>query len=258
MGSWMSFVSQQQRLSNAFDSLLPVWFTKDGYQDFVRSFVPEFLGVGTVVYDVGCGRSPFLSAEIRREMQIRVVGFDIDAGELARAEGGSYERTICADICTHVGAANADVAICSALLEHVPDVEAALLGLAGIVKPGGVVLVFVPSRRAIYARLNRLLPEQLKRRILFTVFPHTRGTQGFPAFYDRCSPRDFRELAMNCGFTVCGERQYYSSGYFKMFFPLHVMWRFWMALCVLARGSEAAETFVYAMEKGRCGPAAIA
>ena len=244
-----ALVTQQQRLSTAFDRLLPASFQVDGNRDFVDSFVPEFLSPGMTVYDIGGGKSPFVSLEEKIRMRLRVIGLDIDAGELARAPHGAYDETVCADICSYVGAQNADVVICQALLEHVRDVEKALRSLAGIAKPGGHVLVFVPSRRAIFARLNLALPERLKRGVLFAIWPHTSEKQGFPAFYDRCTPGDFRRLASRFGLVIRSERHYFSSSYFKFCFPLHLFWRLWMAIFFLVRGNEAAETFVVAIRR---------
>ena len=244
-----AFITQQQRCSTAFDRLLPASFQVDGNRDFIDSFVPEFLKPGMTVYDVGGGKSPFVTVEDKTRRGLRVIGLDIDAAELARAPHGAYDDTVCADICTYVGAQDADVVICQALLEHVPDVERALRSLASIAKPGGHVLVFVPSRRAIFARLNLVLPERLKRGVLFTIWPDASAKQGFPAFYDRCTPRDFRKLTRHFGLVIRSERHYFSSCYFKFCFPLHLLWRLWMAVFYLARGNEAAETFVVAIRR---------
>jgi 2-polyprenyl-6-hydroxyphenyl methylase/3-demethylubiquinone-9 3-methyltransferase len=201
------------------------------------------------VYDVGGGKTPFLSPEEKRRLRLRVVAIDVDKGELARAPHGSYDEAVCADICSYVGSQDADVVICQALLEHVPDVEQALRSLVGIAKPGGHVLVFVPSRNAAFARLNLVLPEWLKRRVLFTIWPAAAEKQGFQAYYDRCTPRQFHDLAASFGLVVQSERHYFTSAYFKFCFPLHLAWRIWMAAFYVIRGNEAAETFVVALHR---------
>lgn len=239
-----ALVRQQERLSTAFDRLLPTSFLVDGNRDFVDSFVPEFLSPGMIVYDVGGGKNPFVSLEEKARLRLRITGFDIDAGELARAPHGAYDETVCADICKYVGARNADVVICQAVLEHVPDVAEALRSLASIIRPGGSILVFVPSRHAIFAQLNLLLPERLKRRVMFAIWPQTAENQGFPAYYDRCTPRQFRDLAARFGLAVESERHYFSSGYFKFFLPLYLAWRLWILTFYCVCGNDAAETFV--------------
>ena len=101
---------------------------------------------------------------------------------------------ICADITQFRGGGEADLVICQALLEHVKDSRAAIGAIASILKPGGVALIFLPSRNAVFARINLILPDSLRRKVC-TVFPFTKRNQGFPAFYDRCTPGDFRRMA---------------------------------------------------------------
>ena len=65
------------------------------------------------------------------------------------APEGCYDRVIVADICRYRGTTEADLVICRAVLEHVVDADQALAGLASIAKPGGYLLLFIPSRNAI-------------------------------------------------------------------------------------------------------------
>jgi 2-polyprenyl-6-hydroxyphenyl methylase/3-demethylubiquinone-9 3-methyltransferase len=154
-----------------------------------------------------------------------------------------------ADVTTFRGEGDADLVICQAVLEHVPNTQAALSAIASMLKPSGTATVFVPSRNAIFARLNMLLPQRLKLKLLGAIFPHMRRYQGFPAFYDRCTPRDFERLAENCGLKVVETRCYYSSAYFTFFFPLYAMWRLWTLVAARLWGPQAAETFTMVFKK---------
>jgi SAM-dependent methyltransferase len=175
------FIEFQTRLSGRFDGLLPEGFRIDGNREFLDKLVPAFLQPRTVVYDVGGGENPVVGPERKTELDLRVIGVDIDGGELASAPAGSYDQTVCADISGYQGPEDGDPVICQALLEHVRDNGAALRAISTILKRGGRALIFVPSRNAVYARLNLLLPEALNRKILFTVFPETRRDHGFRA-----------------------------------------------------------------------------
>jgi 2-polyprenyl-6-hydroxyphenyl methylase/3-demethylubiquinone-9 3-methyltransferase len=162
---------------------------------------------------VGGGKNPVVAPERKTELDLRVIGVDIDGGELASAPAGSYDQTVCADIGSYQGPGDGDLVICQALLEHVRDSGAALRAIASILKPGGRALIFVPSRNAVYARLNLLLPEALKRKILFTVFPETRRDHGFRAFYDRCTPAGFVSMAAQQGLLTEDCRLYFRQLY---------------------------------------------
>ncbi len=244
------FVRFQQRLCFGFDRVfLPARFGVDGNRDFEAVFVPPYLRAGLTVYDIGGGKSPYVSPHVKEQLDLRVVGLDIDADELARAPGDAYDETIAADVCRFQGKGEADVAVCQAVLEHVPDAAAAVRTIASILRPGGVALVFVPSGNAAFARLNRLLPERVKRAILFSLFPDKREKQGFPAFYDRCTPPHFDRHAACAGLIVEARRVYFRSSYFSFFFPAYLLWRLWLLLFVAVRGDQAAETFAVALRK---------
>jgi SAM-dependent methyltransferase len=242
-------IDLQTRLTGRFDRLLPEDFRIDGNREFLDAVVPEYLKAGAVVYDVGGGKNPVVGCERKAALGLRVVGLDIDGEELSRATEGLYDRTVAADITIYKGEADADLVICQALLEHVRDTGGALRAIASILKPGGRALIFVPSRNAVYARLNLLLPEDLKRKILFAIFPEMRRDHGFRAFYNRCTPAAFSRMARACGMAVEQERVYFHSDYFRFFFPLHAVWRVWTMLFRRIAGSQAAETFTLVLRK---------
>lgn len=235
--------------SREFDRLLPSTLQVDGNTDFVRDFAPKYLHPGMLVYDIGSGKHPLLTAARKRTLGITVVGLDIDPDELAAAPHGTYDRAICADVTTFAGTGEADLVICQALLEHVDGVDGAFRAIASSLKPGGVALIFVPSRNALFARLNLALPQGLKQKILFGIYPEAREGHGFVSYYDRCTPRDFQALASSVGLQVTETRCYYYSGYFQFFFPLHVLWRAWVIAYRAVCGQQAAETFCMALRK---------
>src|SRR5437667_334350 len=166
------FISTQVWLSRHFDQLLPRQFRIDGNTDFAQDFVNTYIQPAISIVDIGGGKQPLLSSERKRALGVRVVGLDVDAAELARAPRGAYDEVVCADITSYRGNRSAELVICQALLEHVPNVSAALASLSTIVRDGGVAVLFVPSKNAWFSRLNRALPTAFKRWLLFTIFPH--------------------------------------------------------------------------------------
>ncbi len=243
------FAQGQQNLSKWFDRLLPTEYQVDGNRDFLDHWIEPHLKSGIVVYDVGGGKNPVIGLGVKRRLGLRVVGLDIDQDELSASPFQVYDEKICCDITQYRGQADADLVICQALLEHVKDSQAAITAIASILKPKGAALIFLPSRNAVFARINMLLPEQLKRKILHTVYPSTKRDQGFPAHYDHCTPADFRRLAANSGLGVELCTIYFRSSYFMFFFPLHLAWRAWQLIFRLFAGEQAAETFSLVLRK---------
>jgi SAM-dependent methyltransferase len=244
------FIEMNRRCSRAFDAVMvPEKFRTDGNRDFIDNFARKYLKPGLIVYDVGGGKQPYINRETKQKLGLKVVGLDIDASERARAPQGLYDQVVCADITKFAGPGTADLVVCQALLEHVSDVGAAFKSFASILRPGGRAVIFVPSRNAVFARLNLLLPEKFKRWVLFQVFPQARVDGGFRSFYDRCTPREFRQLMKENGLQEVEFRPYYESAYFSFFFPAHMLWRLWTTLFRLVKGDQAAETFCLAFVK---------
>lgn len=244
-------IEVNRKASRAFDALLPTKFSIDGNRDFLDHIAPEFLTCGLNVVDVGGGRHPFVSTATKNSHQLRVTGLDISGTELAAAPSGAYDDVIVADIANYRGREDADVVICQAVLEHVADTRAAFTSLKSMVRPGGRILLFVPCRNAAFARANLLIPQRLKRWMLFSIYPEARAGQGFPSYYDRCTPRDFRRFATDLGLVIETEKLYWSSAYFTFLAPLHILWRLAQLLAIAILGRQAAESFSMIIVKPR-------
>lgn len=244
MGLLRKFFNLNINLSNSFDRyFLPSIYSVDGNQDFIHQVVPAHLQSRLKIYDIGGGKQPFIGMSLKSSLNLVVVGVDISQSELDRAPVGAYDSIICADIADIHGNADGDIVICQAVLEHVRDTEAAFRSIASFLKPGGKALIFVPSRNAVFARLNLVLPEGIKKKLLFSIYPQASTAQGFPSYYQKCTPKDFIVMANNNGLSDLESRFYFSSSYFSFMFPIHLIWRFWIILFKTALGHQAAETF---------------
>lgn len=251
MNRWIrAFIDANIAASKWFDrTFMPESYCKDGNQDFIAVVAPMYIHHGAKIYDVGGGKQPYLDVERKQSLGAYVVGIDIGQQELDRAPKDAYDETWCADISTVQGKADGDVVVCQALLEHVRDTDRAVASIASLLKPGGKALIFVPSRNAVYARLNLMLPEKLKRSILWSVFPESKHAQGFVSYYNRCTPNDLIAMAKSNGMEVSDAHYYFVSSYFSFLFPLYVAWRVWVVLFRMVAGKQAAETFILILEK---------
>lgn len=245
-----AFVDFNVRIARRIDGWLPRDYRTDGNTYFLREMAPGFLARDLTIYDLGSGSNPLISTSQKTELGLYVVGLDISADELAAAPAGSYDRTIVADLTKFHGDGDADVVICQSTLEHVDDAPGAVRAIGSCLKPGGTALIFLPCRNALFARINLLLPEALKRRILFTIYPHADdGHYGFPALYDKATPREYREMAQAGGLQVVETKLFWKSSYFHFFLPFYVLWRLTQALARLVLGENACETFAMVLRK---------
>lgn len=244
-----TFMNTNINLRKWFDQqFLPSSFIKDGNKDFIVEMAPSYLRQGMKIYDVG-GEAALRIHQKKTALCLNIVGIDISQTELDRAPVGGYDETVCADIVNIHGAGDGDLVICQAVLEHVKDTEGALRSIASLLMPGWRALIFVPSRNAVFARLNVLLPEKLKRKILYGVYSNARAAQGFPSFYHKCTPDDFIAMAKHNGLAVIESRYYYISSYFSFLFPVYLVWRIWVVIFKSIAGHQAAETFSMVLVK---------
>jgi 2-polyprenyl-6-hydroxyphenyl methylase/3-demethylubiquinone-9 3-methyltransferase len=231
------------RASRAFDRMLPSDMSVDGSRYFRDKFVRPIVRPGAAVCDVGSGRFPFFDVAEKKALGITVIGLDLHSSELEAAPPESYDQKIITDITCYSGSADADVVISHAVLEHVRDTRAALRAISTITRHGGSIALFVPSRNAAFARLNLILPDKIKQHLLKYLQPNQVAGGGWPAFYDMCTPKDFRLVAATLGLKVVEIRPFFMSTYFSVFFPLWVVWRLWLLCFRLLSGENSAETF---------------
>ena len=242
-------IVQQITLCNGLDRLLPHDIRIDAKEYFRNYYLQRLITEHARIYDIGGGRNPVISMHLKGSKSLSVIGLDISAEELTKAPHGMYDFKIAADITNFEGAGDGDFVVSKAMLEHVKDTNSAFRSIHTILKPGGLGLIFVPCRNAIFARINTIIPESWKRRILFLVYPSARNYQGWPAYYDHCTPSGFRVLAEANGFEVVDLKAFYFSVYFQFFLPLYLVWRLWVLLARALMDDDAAETFCICVRK---------
>ena len=108
------------------------------------------------VIDVGCSEG-LLVETIRRKWNCRVFGVDVDERTIASARTKFPEVTFLCGLAQGQMASlpKADVVIASAILEHVTDPTQFVTGLAGLLKPGGVLFILIPNAHSLHYRIAR-------------------------------------------------------------------------------------------------------
>jgi SAM-dependent methyltransferase len=107
------------------------------------------------VYEAGGGSISFLPSDLLRRAQITVV--DIDEEQLRNNDYAQH--TILGDIQTYRFKPNSfDLVNCYNVIEHLPDVEAALTGFFHSLKPGGLVLIAAPNPKSLSGVVTKYTP----------------------------------------------------------------------------------------------------
>jgi SAM-dependent methyltransferase len=115
--------------------------------------------------EIGCGAGRNLRAFAHYRPDLRLHGSDISERALheARAAGGPIDYRLGDALALPYPDASFDIVVLFDLLEHVPDVGAAVAEVARVLRPGGVFHGFVPcegNKRTLFALLrgSRRLP----------------------------------------------------------------------------------------------------
>lgn len=105
-------------------------------------------GPATRVLDYGCGAGQIV--RLLREQGLDAWGCDVyyeggDSSSLVPVDLRSFVRRMAGDAIPYDDA-SFDIVLSNQVFEHVPDIEAALVEIARVLKPGGVSLNLFPDR----------------------------------------------------------------------------------------------------------------
>jgi SAM-dependent methyltransferase len=192
----------------AMDSLLRV-------HDILAAELPD----GVVeVYEAGGGSISFLPPDILRRAQITVV--DIDEEQLRK--NGYAHNAILGDIQTHRFEPNSfDLVNCYNVIEHLPDVEAALTGFFHSLKPGGLALIAAPNPKSLSGVVTKYTPHWFH--VWFYRYVRGEKNAGLPGhapfpthFHPLVTPSKLEAFARAHGLQVIYRKEYESPRFPEM------------------------------------------
>lgn len=136
------------------------------------------------VYEAGGGSTSFLPLDLLARAHISVV--DIDEDQIRNNDYA--QKAILGDIQTYrFNAESIDLVTCYNVIEHLPDVEAALLNFCEAVRRGGLILIGAPNPRSLSGVVTKYSPHWFH--VWF--YRHVRGIEDagqpghapFPTFF---------------------------------------------------------------------------
>jgi SAM-dependent methyltransferase len=170
------------------------------------------------IYEAGGGSTSFLPLNVLRRAHVTVV--DIDEDQIRNNDYA--QKSILGDIQTCRFPANSfDLVICYNVIEHVPDVEAALLGFCQSLKQNGLILIGAPNPRSLSGIVTKYSPHWFH--VWF--YRHIRGDKNaglpgcapFPThFHPLVSLPNLEAFAKQHGLQTIYRKQYESPRYPEM------------------------------------------
>lgn len=110
---------------------------------------------GLAIYEAGGGSTSFLPLEVLHRAHVTVV--DIDEDQIRNNDYA--QETILGDVQSHrFEPGSFDLVICYNVIEHLPDVEAALLRFCESLKQGGLILIGAPNPKSLSGVVTKYSP----------------------------------------------------------------------------------------------------
>lgn len=216
------FLDANSRLSARFDKRKDIALYVQ-YDQEVAAAIHD-LPAGSIIVDLGSGRTCSFAPALNVAQDVRVVAVDISPEELA-ANVDVHETRV-ADVADELPFADneVDLLVSRTLLEHVDGVQSAARNIARVLRPGGRTLHLLPCRYALFALVARLLPFALAKNVLHVLIPASRGVVEFDVVYDHTHPNALKRVFEAAGFReVEVECTWDQSAYFHALFPLFLV-----------------------------------
>jgi SAM-dependent methyltransferase len=170
------------------------------------------------IYEAGGGSTSFLPLGVLQRAHVTVV--DIDEDQIRNNDYA--QETILGDIQTHrFPPGSFDLVICYNVIEHLADVEAALLGFCESLKQGGLILIGAPNPRSLSGVVTRYSPHWFHVWFYRYVRGEKRaGQPGQPPFATYFHPlvtlSNLENFANTHGLQMIYRKQYESPRYPEM------------------------------------------
>lgn len=222
MSTIRKFINLNIKLSMSFERLFNFENSdKKLIEKFLKSFQKDFS-----IADVGGGKKPAKKLiGINTDGYGVYDGYDISLDELKEARK-EYTNIYEIDLTDKSFKAEKkyDRVICMNTLEHVSDTDISIRNLTNMLNDNGILYLKLPCSHAIFSKLNLLLPNEFKKRLLLRVYPSKIG-DGFPAFYDKSTPEEITSICKKNHLDILEVNLIKWSSYFTFFFPIYFIWR---------------------------------
>jgi len=232
-------VSFNVKLSQIIDQRIFCFSKKESYNNRLSSLVNEVIDKckPCAVLEVGGINKPLL----KRSKEIRYDGLDIEHKE-------QYERIYDNFVVQSIEEPirdGYDLIISKSVLEHVRDNDAGIKQMYQALRTGGYAIHYLPSKYHPYSLALRLLGTRWQRRLIKVLRPWATDETGYPAFFDKCSPKEMRMLFQSKGFDCVKIIPFFrANDYFRFFLPFYIAVTFWENVCAKFRLEQLCSGFI--------------
>ncbi|MGB2865173.1 MAG: methyltransferase domain-containing protein [Sedimentisphaerales bacterium] len=232
-------VSFNIRLSEIVNRKIFSYSKKESYKGQLSSFINEVINKckPRAVLEVGGIDKPLL----QRSKEIRYDGLNIVYKEQYER---FYDNFIVQSIEDPIRN-KYDLIISKAVLEHIQDNDASIKQMYQALRTGGYTIHYLPSKYHPYSLVLRLLGPKWQRRLIKIIRPWARNKTGYPAFFNKCSPKEMRKLFKSEGFDYVKIIPFFRANYyFNFFLPFYIAVTFWENICAKLKWEQFCSGFI--------------
>lgn len=244
------FITFNRTLSKSFSKNHSAFFKSDNYKDKMLEIIRSFIDThaSARILEAGGVDRPLLE----KSSKIRYEGLDI---EFRPACSKIYDAFFVQSIEEPL-AGPYDLVCSYTLLEHVKNNDRAVQNMFSALKPGGLIVHYLPSKYHPYALVARVLGPALSARLLRTTHPENNGIAGYPSYFHKCTPSELTGLCRGIGFQKVEVIAFYrANAYFEVFFPLYLLVTLWENICRRFRWTLLCSGFILIAAKQSPAPA---
>jgi SAM-dependent methyltransferase len=217
---------------------------KKGYISQLSSLINEVINncKPCSVLEVGGIDKPLL----QRSNEIKYDGLDIEhKGHYERIYDNFFVQSIEEPIRNSY-----DLIISKAVLEHVRDNDAGVKQMYKGLRTGGYAIHYLPSKYHPYSLALRLSGPKLQRRLIKILRPWAENETGYPAFFNKCSPKEMRKLFKSHGFGSVKIIPFFrANDYFRFFLPFYIAVTLWENICAKLKWETFCSGFIVIARK---------
>ena len=117
-----------------------------------------------------------------------------------------------------------DLIVSIGVLEHVSDNTLSLAQMHQALRTGGCIVHYAPCKYHPYSLLLRLVGPRIQKRLIRILRPWAAQVTGYPAFFDKCSPREMKRISGALGFREIRVVPFFrANDYFRFFAPAYIL-----------------------------------
>lgn len=219
-------VKLTKAIDRQFHCVVEVQDSKNTILSLVKSTVNRLInerGFCSILEAGGIDRPLF-----KRSKNVRYDGLDIEHTKDCEQ---LYDRFFVQSI-EELIPENYDLIISTSLLEHVKDNNASFSRIYESLKPGGYTIHYLPSKYHPYSLILRSVGPKWQKRLIKTLRPWAKGKTGYPTYFDKCSPKEMKELVKRQGFkSVTIVPFFRANDYFRFCLPFYIAVTLWENIC---------------------------